>query len=88
VRVRIVCRRRPHADPSPEREGNRTPAIIYQYDERMWAAEIVKRAGPGDERTLHFSSELILAVAKLLKVRQGRMVSEEQRRGAAERVRA
>jgi hypothetical protein len=89
-------------------------AIIYQYDEHTWAAdllttrqhnrlvrkygaamtwygepaEIVPRAGPGDEHTLHFPSELVLAVAEVLEVKRRRKVSEEQRRAAAERMRA
>ncbi len=51
-------------------------------------AELAKGCGPGDEHTLHFPSELILPVARMLKVRRRRRVSDEQRRAAAERMRA
>jgi len=51
-------------------------------------AEVARGCGPGDEHVLHFPSALLLPVAKLLKVRRRRRVSDEQRRAAAERMRA
>jgi len=92
----------------------KTGAILYQYDEHTWAAdllstrwhnrlirefgsamtlfgepaEITKAYDPDDEHTLHFASELILPVAKLLKVKRSARRTRKQRETAARLIRA
>jgi hypothetical protein len=92
----------------------RTGAIIYQYDEDTWAADLLstrwhnrlilrfgsamtfsgqpadlaRLAGPGDEHTLHFPAELIMPVAKVLKVRRRARRTKKQRETAARLIAA
>ncbi len=55
------------------------------FEER---AELAKAYDPDDEHTLHFPAELILSVAKLLKVKRRARRTAKQRETAARLIRA